>query len=219
MAVQKPIADKWEKITGNVILEGYGLTEASPVVSMSPLDQAEFSQSIGLPMPATDISIRDDNGKELPIGEEGELCVKGPQVMQGYWQQEEETKLVFWPDGWLRTGDIAVMDNNGFLYIVDRKKDMIVTAGYNVYPREIEDVIMHCPGVSEVAVIGVPSKHAGETVKAFIVRKDESVTKEKIIAYCREQLVSYKIPKRIEFKHELPKSSVGKILKRALREQ
>ncbi len=219
MAVQKPIAEKWHKITGNVVLEGYGLTEASPVVSISPLDQAEFSQSIGLPMPSTQVTIRDDNGNELPIGTEGELCVQGPQVMQGYWQQQEETELVFWPGGWLRTGDIAVMDNNGFFYIVDRKKDMIVTAGYNVYPREIEDVIMHCPGVSEVAVIGVPSKHAGETVKAFIVRKDESLTKDTIIAYCREQLVSYKIPKRIEFMRELPKSNVGKILKRALREQ
>lgn len=219
MAVQGTVAEKWENLTGKVILEGYGLTEASPVVSMNPLCQKEFLNSIGLPMPSTEISIRDYDGKEVPRGSEGELCVKGPQVMKSYWNQEEETKNVFWSNGWLRTGDISVIDEKGYLYLVDRKKDMIVTTGYNVYPNEIENVIMTHPAVKEVAVIGIPSEHAGEVVKAFIVRKDETLTKEKIVAFCKDRLTSYKAPKRIEFRDELPKSNVGKILRRALREE
>jgi long-chain acyl-CoA synthetase len=221
MAVQKTISDKWQQITGTTISQGYGLTEASPVVSMNYPQQKEFTNSIGLPMPFTQISIRDENGNELPLNTRGELCVKGPQVMQGYWQQDDETKQVFWPDNWLRTGDIATMDKKEFLYLVDRKKDMIITSGYNVYPNEIEEIIMSHPLVLEVAVIGIPSKHAGEIVKAFIVpavgATGGSPTKKEIIAFCKKHLTSYKVPKRIEFRTELPKSNVGKILRKELR--
>ena len=219
MAVNSSIAEKWQQITGSVIIEGYGLTEASPVVSISSLGQGSFFSSIGMPVPSTEISIRDENGNELGVGEEGELCVRGPQVMQGYWQRPDETAKAFYPEGWLRTGDIVIIDEKGYLYLVDRKKDMIVVAGYNVYPNEVEAVISSHPMVHEVAVIGEPSKHAGETVKAFIVKKDEALTKEKIVAYCKERLTSYKVPKRIEFIAELPKSNIGKILRRALREK
>lgn len=219
MAMQSSVAEEWQEITGQLVLEGYGLTEASPVVSMNPLYQKEFLNSIGLPMSSTELSIRDDDGNEVPRGAEGELCVRGPQVMQGYWQQPEESEKVFLPDGWLRTGDVAVMDEKGYFYIVDRKKDMIVTTGYNVFPNEIEGVIMTHPAVKEVAVIGIPHSHAGELVKAFIVRKDDTLTKEKIVAFCKDRLTSYKVPKRVEFRDELPKSNVGKILRRALREE
>ncbi|MCK4870188.1 MAG: AMP-binding protein [Gammaproteobacteria bacterium] len=219
MAVQSVVADRWKEITGSNILEGYGLTEASPVVTMNPLTQKDFINSIGLPIPSTLISIRDDDGKELSVGEEGELCVKGPQVMQGYWESEAETENVFWEDGWLRTGDVAVMDEQGYFYIVDRKKDIIVTSGYNVYPNEIESVLMTHPLVKEVAIVGVPHEHAGELVKAFIVRKDDSLMKDKVVAFCKDRLTSYKVPKRVEFRDELPKSNVGKILRRALREE
>ena len=222
MAVQKTIADKWQQITGTTISQGYGLTEASPVVTMNYPQQQEFNGSIGLPMPFTQVSIRDEKNNELPIDTPGELCVKGPQVMQGYWQQSQETKQVFWPDNWLRTGDIVTMDKEGFLYLVDRKKDMIITSGYNVYPNEVEEIIMSHPAVLEVAVIGVPSKYAGEIVKAFIVpaavgATGESPTKQQIIAFCKKHLTSYKIPKRIEFRTELPKTNVGKILRKKLR--
>ena len=218
MAVTPAVAERWQQATGSVILEGYGLTEASPVVSMNPIDQHAFKSSIGLPLPSTEISIRDDNGNELPVGEAGELCVRGPQVMRGYWNKQEETNQVFYNDGWLRTGDVVVMDEKGYLYLVDRKKDMILVAGYNVYPNEVEAVISSHPMVLEVAVVGEPSKYAGEIVKAFVVKKDEALTKEKLIAYCRDRLTSYKVPKRVEFKSELPKSNVGKILRRVLRE-
>ncbi|MBN2689599.1 MAG: AMP-binding protein [Gammaproteobacteria bacterium] len=217
MAVQSSVAEAWVDITGSGILEGYGLTEASPVVSMNPLRRKKFSGSIGLPMSSTEVSIRDDDGNELSLGSEGELCVKGPQVMQGYWGNEEETAKVFWEDGWLKTGDIGLMDENGFLYIVDRKKDMIVTTGYNVFPNEVEDVIASHPLVKEVAVVGIPHKHAGELVKAYIVREDESLTKDKVIAFCKDRLTSYKVPKRVEFREDLPKSQVGKVLRRALK--
>lgn len=218
MAVNPTVAEKWHRVTGCTVLEGYGLTEASPVVSMMPLTQRAFLSSIGLPVASTDVSIRDEYGEELPIGEEGELCVKGPQVMQGYWQRPDETAKVFYPGGWLRTGDIVVMDEKGYLYLVDRKKDMIVVAGYNVYPSEVEAVIASHPMVIEVAVVGQRSTHAGEVVKAFVVRRDESLTREKLVAFCKERLTSYKIPKRIEFMADLPKSNVGKILRRVLRE-
>lgn len=217
MAMNNAIAEKWHRITGNIVLEGYGLTEASPVVSMSPLTQKEFINSLGLPLPSTEVSIRDKEGKEVAVGEEGELWVRGPQVMQGYWQRPDETKKVLTQDGWLKTGDIVVMDERGYLYLIDRKKDIIVVAGYNVYPNEVEAVISGHPMVFEVAVVGDASKHAGEVVKAFIVKKDESLTKEKIIAYCKDRLTSYKVPKRVEFVAVLPKSNVGKVLRRVLK--
>jgi len=219
MAMNTAVAEKWYKVTGNIVLEGYGLTEASPVVSMSPLTQPkEFINTLGLPLPATEISIRDHDGNEVAIGEEGELWVRGPQVMCGYWQRPDETEKVLTQDGWLCTGDIVVMDERGYLYLIDRKKDIIVVAGYNVYPNEVEAVIAAHSMVFEVAVVGDTSKHAGEVVKAFVVKKDESLTKEKIIAYCKDRLTSYKIPKRIEFVTVLPKSNVGKVLRRALKE-
>lgn len=218
MAVTPTVAQRWQEVTGSTIVEGYGLTEASPVVSMNPIDQRTFKSSIGLPVPSTEISIRNDDGNELPIGEAGELCVRGPQVMRGYWNKIDETNQVFYNDGWLRTGDVVVIDEKGYLYLVDRKKDMILVAGYNVYPNEVEAIIASHPMVLEVAVIGEPSKYAGEVVKAFVVKKDEALTKEKLVAYCKDRLTSYKVPKRIEFKSELPKSNVGKILRRVLRE-
>ena len=218
MAMNMDVAEKWHKITGGSVLEGYGLTEASPVISMSPFTQQEFISNIGLPLPSTEITIRDENGAEVAVGEAGELLVRGPQVMRGYWQRPDETAKVLTAEGWLRTGDIVVMDHHGYLYLVDRKKDIIVVAGYNVYPNEIESVIAQHPMVFEVAVVGESRKHAGEVVKAFIVKKDESLTKDKVIAYCKDRLTSYKIPKRIEFVSELPKSSVGKVLRRALKE-
>lgn len=217
MAMHVTVAEKWRKITGNLILEGYGLTEASPVVSMTPLDQSLFMNSLGLPLPSTEITIRDKDANEVPIGTEGELWVRGPQVMQGYWQRPDETEKVLTKDGWLCTGDIVVMDERGYLYLIDRKKDIIVVAGYNVYPNEVEAVIASHPMVFEVAVAGVFSKRAGEVVKAFIIKKDESLTKEKIIAYCKDRLTNYKIPKRITFVKALPKSNVGKILRKALK--
>lgn len=218
MAMNTAVAEKWHRVTGSIVLEGYGLTEASPVVSMSPLTQQKFMNSLGLPLPSTEISIRDQDGKEVAVGEEGELWVRGPQIMQGYWQRSDETEKVLTLDGWLKTGDIVVMDERGYLYLIDRKKDIIVVAGYNVYPNEVESVIAGHPMVFEVAVVGDSSRHAGEVVKAFIVKKDESLTKEKVIAYCKDRLTSYKVPKRIEFVTTLPKSNVGKVLRRALKE-
>jgi long-chain acyl-CoA synthetase len=219
MAVNPTVATKWQEVTGTIILEGYGLTEASPVVSIAPLNQVVFFSSIGIPVPSTEISIRDDDGNEVALGEEGELCVRGPQVMQCYWNKPDETAKVFYPDGWLRTGDIVVADEKGYLYLIDRKKDMIVVAGFNVYPNEVETVIASHPMVHEVAIVGSSSTHAGEVVKAFVVRKDESLTKEKLIAFCKDRLASYKVPKRVQFVAELPKSNVGKILRRALRDK
>ncbi|CAL7962978.1 long-chain-fatty-acid--CoA ligase [Gammaproteobacteria bacterium] len=218
MAMNSAVAEKWYRVTGSIVLEGYGLTEAGPVVSMSPLTQQEFLNSLGLPLPSTEVSIRDKEGGEVATGEAGELWVRGPQVMRSYWQRSDETEKVLTQDGWLKTGDIVVMDERGYLYLIDRKKDIIVVAGYNVYPNEVESVIAGHPMVFEVAVVGDSSKYAGEVVKAFIVKKDESLTKEKIIAYCRDRLTSYKIPKRIEFVTVLPKSNVGKVLRRVLKE-
>ncbi|MBC7545466.1 MAG: AMP-binding protein [Candidatus Sericytochromatia bacterium] len=217
MAVQSAVSDRWKKITGTPLVEGYGLTEASPVVSCNPIDGHEQIGTIGLPFPSTEIKIVDDDGTELPIGEPGELCVRGPQVMAGYWQRQDETDKVI-KDGWLFTGDVAKAEPDGFFRIVDRKKDMILVSGFNVYPNEVEDVLAQHPKVLEVAVIGVPDDHAGEAIKAFIVKQDESLTVEEVREFARIQLTGYKVPKHVEFRPDLPKTNVGKILRRALRE-
>jgi len=218
MAVQRAVADRWKKITGIRILEGYGLTESSPVVTINPLDVQEFNGSIGLPLPSTEISLRDDQGQETPFGERGELWVRGPQVMRGYWQRPDETANTITADGWLQTGDIATVDEQGFVRIVDRKKDMVLVSGFNVYPNEIEDVVAHCEGVLEVACIGVPDDRSGEAVKIFVVRKPGATLGEETVReYCKANLTGYKMPKYIEFREELPKSNVGKILRRELR--
>jgi long-chain acyl-CoA synthetase len=217
MSVQHAVADRWKAVTGVPLLEAYGLTETCPAVCINPLNLKDFNGSIGLPVSSTDISIRDDQGLELKFNEIGELWVRGPQVMKGYWLKPEDTADVMHED-WLKTGDIVSVDEQGFVRIVDRKKDMILVSGFNVYPNEVEDVIALMKGVKEVAVIGVPE--AGlEKVKAFIVRKDPLLTFEAVIAHCRTQLAAYKIPKEIEFRDELPKTNVGKILRRALREE
>ena len=218
MAVQQAVAEKWKQITGVALVEAYGLTETSPAVTINPLDLKAFNHSIGLPISSTEVSIRDDDGIEQPIGQRGELCVRGPQVTPGYWNRPEETRRVFTADGFLRTGDIAVIDENGFVTLVDRKKDMILVSGFNVYPNEVEDVVASHPGVLEVAAIGVPDERSGEAVKVFVVRKDPALTAEALIAHCRENLTGYKVPHRVEFRDELPKSNVGKILRRELRE-
>ena len=219
MAVQQAVAERWREVTGKPLIEAYGLTETSPAVTINPLDLPEFNHSIGLPIPSTDISIRNDDGKGVPVGQPGELCVKGPQVMRGYWNRDEETTRAMTADGFLRTGDVATVDEAGFVRIVDRKKDMILVSGFNVYPNEVEDVVASHPGVIEVAAVGVPSEHSGEAVKVFVVRKDPELTKETLIAYCRENLTGYKVPHLVEFREELPKTNVGKILRRALRDE
>ncbi len=217
MSVQHSVALRWKKITGVPLLEAYGLTETSPAVCINPFSLNDYNGSIGLPIPSTEISIRDEEDLELGVNQPGELWVRGPQVMKGYWNKEDETKEVL-QDGWLRTGDIAVIDEKGFVRIVDRKKDMILVSGFNVYPNEVEDVIAMMNGVAEVAVIGVPFL-GGEKVKAFIVKKDPNLKVEDILQHCRQELTAYKVPKEIEFRTELPKSNVGKILRRILREQ
>jgi long-chain acyl-CoA synthetase len=217
MAVQNFVADKWQEITGRPLAEGYGLSETSPLVTCNPLDGTERKGTIGLPAPSTEISIKDEEGIDVPVGERGEICCRGPQVMPGYWQRPSETKEVFFGD-WLRTGDIGIMDNEGFVKIVDRKKDMILVSGFNVYPNEVEDVIADLEKVLEVAVIGVPDEKSTEGVKAFVVKADESLTEDEISAFCKENLTGYKRPKYIEFIEELPKTNVGKILRRKLRD-
>lgn len=219
MAVQRAVAEKWKKVTGVTLAEAYGLTETSPAVCINPLDLPEYNGSIGLPVPSTDVCIKDDNGNILPVGEIGELCVKGPQVMKGYWKRPDETAKVIDADGWLHTGDMARMDEKGYFYLVDRKKDMILVSGFNVYPNEVEDVIAMMPGVLEVAAIGVPDEKSGEAVKVFIVKKDPALTAEDVKAFCRENLTGYKQPRYVEFRNELPKSNVGKILRKELRQQ
>lgn len=219
MPVQRAVAEKWQKVTHKPLLEGYGLTETSPAVTISPLNLPEYNGSIGLPIPSTEIAIRDDDGNDLSFNTPGELCVKGPQVMKGYWQNPEETAKVLSPDGWLKTGDIATIDEEGYIRIVDRKKDMILVSGFNVYPNEVESVIAAHPGVLEVGVIGITDDNTGEAIKAFIVKKDPLLTAEEIIKYCRTQLTGYKIPKKIEFRDSLPKSNVGKILRSNLRDE
>ena len=217
MALQKAVTDQWYINTGQVIVEGYGLTEASPVVTCNPLNGKEKVGSIGLPLPSTEIKIIDDKGKEVAFKQPGELCLRGPQVMKGYWQQIEETKLVLSKDGWLKTGDIAVFEDGGYLKIIDRKKDMILVSGFNVYPNEIEDVIADHPDVMEVAAIGVPDDKSGEVVQVFIVPKNDKISKHDIMTHCKKHLVAYKVPKYIELRKTLPKTNIGKILKRALK--
>lgn len=219
MATQKPVADKWFKVTGCSLSEGYGLSETSPTLTCNPATITEFSGTIGLPVPSTYLSIRDDDGNEVPLGEAGEICAKGPQVMAGYWNRPEDTASVMTADGYFRTGDIGVMDERGYTKIVDRKKDMILVSGFNVYPNEIEEVIASHPGVLECAVIGVQDAKSGEAVKAFIVKKDPNLTAEEVIKYCTTQLTGYKVPKQIEFRTDLPKTNVGKILRRELRDE
>ncbi len=217
MAVQRPVAERWQAITGCPIAEGYGLSETSPVATANRLDRAEFTGTVGLPLPSTDIEIRDDAGATMPIGETGEICIRGPQVMLGYWQRPAETAQVMTADGFFRTGDIGFMDARGYTKIVDRKKDMILVSGFNVYPNEIEEVAVMHPGVLEAAAIGVPDEHSGEAVKLFIVRRDPSLTEDDIRQHCAENLTNYKRPRHIEFRSELPKSNVGKILRKELR--
>ncbi|KTD17168.1 AMP-binding protein [Legionella jordanis] len=217
MALQKSVALRWKEKTKSRVLEAYGLTETSPAATINPLYLDDYNGSIGLPLPSTDVAIRDNEGKDVSFGEPGELCIKGPQVMAGYWQRPDETALVFTADGFLKTGDIAQMDENGFIYLVDRKKDMIDVSGFNVYPNEVEQVISMHPGVLEVGVVGVQDSESGERVKACIVKRDPNLTEEEIIAHCREHLTAYKIPKVVEFYDELPKTNVGKILRRALK--
>lgn len=219
MAVQKAVADKWQAITKTRLLEGYGLTEASPLLTCCPYNLDGYNGSIGFPAPSTLIQIRDDDGKVLDQGETGELFGKGPQVMKGYWQRPEETAKVIDTDGWLATGDIGYMDEKGFFYIVDRKKDMILVSGFNVFPNEVEEVVALHPKVIEVAAVGVPNDASGELVKVFVVAKDKSLTAEDIIKHCRIHLTGYKVPKLVEFRNELPKTNVGKILRRELRDE
>jgi long-chain acyl-CoA synthetase len=219
MAVQRTVAEQWKAITGCSIAEGYGLSETSPTLTCNTADAADFNGSIGIPVPSTYISIRDDDGNELPLGEAGEICAKGPQVMAGYWNRPDETAKVMTADGYFRTGDIGVMTPDGYTKIVDRKKDMILVSGFNVYPNEIEEVIASHPGVLECAVIGVPDPRSGEAVKAFVVKKDPNLSAEDVIKFCGTQLTNYKVPKQIEFRTNLPKTNVGKILRRELRDE
>ncbi len=218
MAVQRAVADRWKQVTGVTLVEAYGLTETSPAACINPMDLADYNGAIGLPVPSTDACVKDEDGNVLPVGEVGELCIKGPQVMKGYWQRPEETAAVIDADGWLHTGDMAKMDERGFFYIVDRKKDMILVSGFNVYPNEVEDVIAMMPGVLEVAAVGVPDDKSGEAVKVVIVRKDPALTAEQVKAHAKTNLTGYKQPKFVEFRNELPKTNVGKILRRELRE-
>lgn len=217
MAVEREVAEQWQKRTGLPLLEAYGLTEASPAVCINPLDIKAFSGSIGLPLPSTLVSIHDENGTERKVGEEGELWVKGPQVFKGYWRNEADTQKVLSSDGWLHTGDIAKLDEKGFVYILDRLKDMIIVSGFNVYPSEIEDIVTRHPKVWEACAVAVADEKSGEAVKLFVVKKKEDLTKEELIAFCRENLVSYKIPRIIEWRKDLPKSPVGKILRKDLK--
>lgn len=218
MAVQRAVAEEWKQVTGVPLIEGYGLTETSPVATVNPLDNTEYNGAIGLPLPSTEVSIRDEEGAEVAVGSTGEIWIRGPQVMKGYWQRPDESEKVLPGDGWLKTGDMGVMDEQGYTRIVDRKKDMILVSGFNVYPNEIEAVAVEHPGILEAAAVGVPDECSGEVVKLFVVRKDPSLTAEQVIAHCRTALTGYKIPKHVAFRDELPKTNVGKILRRALRE-
>ncbi|MCD5362706.1 long-chain-fatty-acid--CoA ligase [Chromobacterium aquaticum] len=219
MAVQKAVADKWKQVTGVTLVEAYGLTEASPAVCMNPLDLAAYNGTIGVPVPSTEMQLRGPEGEEVAPGEQGELCIRGPQVMTGYWNRPDETAKVLSPDGFLATGDMAMLTPDGFVKLVDRKKDMILVSGFNVYPNEIEDVVASHPGVLEVACIGVPDDKSGEVVKVFVVRKDRALSEKDIVQHCRDNLTGYKVPKLVEFRDELPKTNVGKILRRALRDE
>jgi long-chain acyl-CoA synthetase len=217
MAVQKAVAEKWKKVTGRPLIEAYGLTETSPAACINPMTLKDFNGFIGLPISSTDVQIQDDQGKVLELGEIGEICIKGPQVMKGYWNRPEETEKVMTKDGYFRSGDLGTMDQNGFIKIVDRKKDMIIVSGFNVYPNEIEDVIVSHPKVLEAAAIGIPNEKSGESIKVFVVKKDQGLTEEELLAFCKENLTGYKRPREVEFRKELPKSNVGKILRKDLR--
>jgi long-chain acyl-CoA synthetase len=217
MAVQEAVAKRWKEVTGVALVEAYGLTETSPAATINPFDQGEFNGSIGLPIPSTDIVLRDDDGRDVPFGEPGEICIRGPQVMAGYWQRPAETAEAMTSDGYFKTGDIGTMDDRGYVRIVDRKKDMILVSGFNVYPNEIEGIVAMHDGVLECAAVGVPDSRSGEAVKLFVVRRDETVTPGRILAHCRRHLAGYKCPREVEFRDELPKSNVGKILRRSLR--
>ena len=219
MAVQRAVDDKWHAITGTHIIEGYGLSETAPVATCNRCDVPGFTGTIGLPVPSTEIAIVDDDGKPLPLGSIGEIAIRGPQVMAGYWNRPDETAKVMTADGYFRSGDVGIMDENGYVKIVDRKKDMILVSGFNVYPNELEEVIMAHPGVLECAVVGVPDEHSGEAVKVFVVRKDANLDAAQLMDYCKREFTGYKKPKYIEFRDELPKTNVGKILRRALREE
>lgn len=216
-AVQPAVARRWQEVTGKILLEGYGLSETSPVLTVNKADGSPFRPGIGLPLPSTEISIRDDDGKEVAIGEAGELCARGPQVMRGYWNKPEENIKAFTDDGFFRTGDMAMQDEEGFFQIVDRKKDMVIVSGFNVYPNEIEAICAEHPGVLESACIGIPDEKTGEAVKVFVVKRDPALTAQTLIDHCRKNLTAYKVPRQIQFLTELPKSPVGKILRRELR--
>ena len=219
MAVQKAVADRWKEVTGVTLIEGYGLTETSPSATANPPDLPAYTGTIGIPMPSTDIEMRDDNNSAVPLGQPGEICIHGPQVMAGYWQRPDETAKVLGPDGFLHTGDVGIMDERGFIRIVDRKKDMILVSGFNVYPNEIEQVVAMHPGVLECAAIGVHDEHSGEVPKVFVVKKDPQLTEQDVLELCKKELTGYKRPKYVEFRAELPKTNVGKILRRALRDE
>jgi len=219
MAVQEAVAVKWKQVTGVPLIEAYGLTETSPAATMNPLDLPAYNGSIGLPIPSTEIMLRDDAGHAVASGLPGEICIRGPQVMAGYWQRQDETDKVIDREGWFATGDIGVMDERGYIRIVDRKKDMILVSGFNVYPNEIEAVIAMHPGVLECAAVGVPDRKSGEAVKLFVVKRDTELTAEGLLAHCRDHLTGYKCPRDVEFRADLPKSNVGKILRRELRDE
>ena len=219
MAVQEAVARRWKEVTGVTLVEAYGLTETSPAATMNPLDATEYTGAIGLPIPSTDIVLRDDAGHDVPLGQPGEICIKGPQVMAGYWQRPQDTADVMTADGYFMSGDIGIMDERGYIRIVDRKKDMILVSGFNVYPNEIEGIVVMHPGVLECAAVGVPDRKSGEAVKLFVVRKDVALTADDVLTHCRDHLTGYKCPRDVEFRGELPKTNVGKILRRQLRDE
>jgi long-chain acyl-CoA synthetase len=219
MAVQQAVAERWLKVTGCPIAEGYGLSETSPVATANRTDTDKFTGTIGLPVPSTEIAILDDDGNVLPVGSAGEIAIRGPQVMAGYWNRPDETAKVMTADGFFRSGDVGIMDAEGYTKIVDRKKDMILVSGFNVYPNEVEGVVASHPGVLECAVVGVPDDNSGEAVKLFVVKKDPALTEKELMEFCKEQLTGYKKPKYIEFRADLPKTNVGKILRRELRDE
>jgi long-chain acyl-CoA synthetase len=220
MAVQRAVAERWQQVFGVPLIEGYGLTETSPIVCANPLNLRQFSGAVGLPLPSTEVAIFDEDDQELPLGQVGEICVRGPQVMKGYWNMPEETARVFTADGWLRTGDIGLVDERGFVRLIDRKKDMIVVSGFKVYPHEVEEVVAMHPGVFEVAAIRAPDEHSDEVVKIVVVRRDPALTAEALLDYCRKSLSAYKVPKYVVFRDEpLPKSNIGKILRRVVVEE
>jgi len=217
MAIHKSVAERWKEVTGRTLIEAYGLTETSPAVTVNPLNLPEYNGSIGLPLPSTEITVRDEQGRDLPVGEAGELCVRGPQVMKGYWQRPDETAEVMMPDGFLRTGDMAMVDDAGYVRIIDRKKDLISVSGFKVFPNELEEVADLHPGVLEAGAVGVPDPRSGEAVKLVVVKKDPALTAEELLAFCRKNLTAYKVPRHIEFRDKLPKTPIGKILRRELR--